>query len=278
MDASSAHVRPATRADVPGIVSVSNSSTLPGEDFGFGGGMESPFHDVSTLVAVWQDANLVQGEGVWVAEMGDRIVGCVTVEDRGCELELVNINVPLQLQGRGVGTLLVRSLEERARGGGETSGYPRHKSQRGRRGLEVASLVATLGVQDHSRRGERMGPVNRAGGPRGANAEGSPGRMSFLERVHAGTVDAMDRGTEMEVREHLVTIRLRIQACPGSAGIDHGIRAQELSALGSRHQIARLRLDNMGVCSGEPLHQNFHRGELQKRLHDVWLIGYRVSC
>jgi GNAT superfamily N-acetyltransferase len=118
MDASSAHVRPATRADVPGIVSVSNSSTLPGEDLGFGGGMESPFHDVSTLVAVRQDPNLVQGEAVWVAEMGNRIVGCVTVEDRGCELELVNIDVPLQLQGRGVGTHLVRSLEERAKAEG----------------------------------------------------------------------------------------------------------------------------------------------------------------
>ena len=83
-------------------------------DFGFGGGLESPFHDVSTLVAVWQDPNFVLGEAVWVAEMGDRIVGCVTVEDRGCELELVNISVPLELQGRGLGTLLVRSLEERA--------------------------------------------------------------------------------------------------------------------------------------------------------------------
>jgi hypothetical protein len=102
MDASSAHVRPATRADVPGIVSVSNSSTLPGEDFGFGGGMGSPFHDVSTLVAVWQDPNLVQGEGVWVAEMGKRIVGCVTVEDRGCELEAAAHFLQFDNQGKGL--------------------------------------------------------------------------------------------------------------------------------------------------------------------------------
>ena len=224
MDASSAHVRPATRADVPGIVSVSNSSTLPGEDFGFGGGMESPFHDVSTLVAVWQDPNLVQGEGVWVAEMGDRIVGCVTVEDRGCELELVNIGVPLQLQGRGVGTLLVRSLEERAKAEGKravTLGTSRNAE-----GVAWKSLPwwQHLGYRiTHEE--ENAWPGQSGRGPRGANAEGSPGRMSFLERVHAGTVDAMGRGTEMEVQEHLVTIRLRIQACPGSAGIDHGIRA-----------------------------------------------------
>ena len=109
------HVRPATRADAPGIVWVSNSSILPGEDVGFGGGLDSPFHDASTLAAVWQDPNVVQGEEVLVAEMDGRIVGCVTVEDRGDELELVSIQVPLQLQGRGIGTMLVRSVEERAR-------------------------------------------------------------------------------------------------------------------------------------------------------------------
>jgi hypothetical protein len=94
-------------------VSVSKSSILPGEDAGFGGGMDSPFRDASLLAAVWRDPNVVQGEEVLVAEMDGRIVGCVTVEDRGGELELVNIDVPLQLQGRGVGTILVRSVEER---------------------------------------------------------------------------------------------------------------------------------------------------------------------
>lgn len=116
---SDVHVRPATRADAPGIVWVSNSSILPGEDVGFGGGMESPFHDASMLAAAWRDPNVVQGEEVLVAEIGGRIVGCVTVEDRGGELELVNIDVPLQLQGRGVGTILVRSVEERARAEGK---------------------------------------------------------------------------------------------------------------------------------------------------------------
>jgi predicted N-acetyltransferase YhbS len=115
VDAVSVHVRPATRADVPSIVWVFESSILPGEDVGFGGGLESPFHDVATLEAAWRDPNFVRGEEVWVAEMGERIVGCVTVDDRGRELELVNIDVPIQLQGKGVGTLLVRSVEERAK-------------------------------------------------------------------------------------------------------------------------------------------------------------------
>jgi GNAT superfamily N-acetyltransferase len=94
---------------------VSNSSIVPGEDVGFGGGMDSAFHDASMVAAVWRDPNVVQGEEVLVAEMDGRIVGCATVEDRGCELELVNIDVPLQLQGKGVGTILVRWVQERAR-------------------------------------------------------------------------------------------------------------------------------------------------------------------
>jgi predicted N-acetyltransferase YhbS len=112
-------VRPATRADAPAIVWVSNSSIPPGEDAGFGGDIDSPFHDASVLAALWQDPNVVGGEEVLVAELDGRIVGCVTVEDRGSELELVNIDVPLQLQGRGIGTLLVRSVEERARAEGK---------------------------------------------------------------------------------------------------------------------------------------------------------------
>ena len=92
-----------------------HSSILPGEDAGFGGGLESPFRDASMLAAVWRDPNIVQGEQVLVAEITGRIVGVVTVEDRGDELELVNIDVAMQLQGRGIGTILVRSVEERAR-------------------------------------------------------------------------------------------------------------------------------------------------------------------
>jgi hypothetical protein len=71
--ASDVHVRPATRADAPGIVWVSTSSILPGEDVGFGGRIDSPFHDASMLAAVWQDPNVVQGEEVLVAEMDGRI-------------------------------------------------------------------------------------------------------------------------------------------------------------------------------------------------------------
>ena len=108
-------VRKATRKDIPGIVSVSNTSILPNEDVGFGGGLGSPFHDATRLASSWKEPNNVRGQEVLVAEVNGRVVGCVTLEDRGTALELVNIDVPMELQGRGIGTRLVNSVEERAR-------------------------------------------------------------------------------------------------------------------------------------------------------------------
>ena len=49
-----------------------------------------------------------------MAEIDGRVVGCVTIEDRGPELELINIDVPRDFQGRGVGTQMVLAVEERA--------------------------------------------------------------------------------------------------------------------------------------------------------------------
>src|SRR6266704_6663698 len=118
LDESKVQVRKAVKADIPGIVWVSEKSILPGEDVGFGGG-NSPFHEASKLEAVWEEPNIVRGEEVLVAEMDAHVVGCVTIQDRGAELELVNIDVPLELQGRGIGTLIVRSVEERARSEGK---------------------------------------------------------------------------------------------------------------------------------------------------------------
>ena len=111
-------VRKATREDIPGIVRVSNASILPGEDVGFGGG-SSPFHEAAKLAAIWKEPNIVHGEEVLVAEMDAHVVGCVTIQNREAELELVNIDVPIELQGRGIGTCLVRSVEERARSEGK---------------------------------------------------------------------------------------------------------------------------------------------------------------
>src|SRR2546428_10263960 len=109
-------LRPARRRDVFAIVLISNSSVDEEEDIGFGTPRsESVFSDARRLSAAWEDPNFVREEEVWLAELDGRVVGCVTVEDRGGALELINIDVPRDLQGRGIGTRMVRLVEDRAR-------------------------------------------------------------------------------------------------------------------------------------------------------------------
>jgi GNAT superfamily N-acetyltransferase len=122
LDNSEIHVRPAERIDFLGIVQVCKSSMLPGEDIGFGGGgPPGPFQDTSKLALSWQEPYTVNGHQVLVAEQNNRIVGVSTIEDRGRELELVDIDVPLELQGRGIGTRIVRLIEEKARSEGKSA-------------------------------------------------------------------------------------------------------------------------------------------------------------
>ena len=112
-------IRSAKRDDIPAIVECANSSASEVEEVGFGQPFsQRTFNDVGRLSAVWRDPNVVgsaaAGEEVIVAETAGRVVGYVTVEDRGEELELVNIDVRREQQGRGIGTRLVQFVEERA--------------------------------------------------------------------------------------------------------------------------------------------------------------------
>jgi len=109
-------IRPASRKDVPAIVVVCTTSVSDEEVAGFGvPNSESLYADVGKLSAAWREPNYVGPEEVFVAEAGGRVVGCSTTEDRGDVLELVNIDVRPDFQGRGIGTRLVRYIEERAR-------------------------------------------------------------------------------------------------------------------------------------------------------------------
>jgi len=113
-------VRPATREDIPALALISNTSVAEDEDAGFGTPRsESLFSDPRWLSAVWEEPNRVRGEEVFVGVLEDRIVGLVTTEDRGPELELINIDVARDLQRQGIGTRLVGFVEERARGKGK---------------------------------------------------------------------------------------------------------------------------------------------------------------
>jgi ribosomal protein S18 acetylase RimI-like enzyme len=109
-------VRPATREDIPALVLISNTSVAEEDDVGFGTPRsESLFSDPRWLSAVWEEPNRVRGEEIFVGVVDDEIVGLVTTEDRGPELELINIDVARDLQGRGIGTRLVGFVEELAR-------------------------------------------------------------------------------------------------------------------------------------------------------------------
>src|SRR3989449_5866602 len=119
---SGVRLRPATREDIPGIVMVSNSSIREEEEIGFGTPRsELVFSDETRLSAAWEDPNFVREEEIWLAQLDGRVVGCVTVEDRGEALELINIDVPRIFQGRGIGTRMVRLVEARARREGKRS-------------------------------------------------------------------------------------------------------------------------------------------------------------
>jgi ribosomal protein S18 acetylase RimI-like enzyme len=112
-------IRSAKRDDIPAIVECANSSTSEEEEAGFGRPFsQRTFNDVGRLSAVWRDPNAVgpdvAGEEVIVAETEGRVVGYVTVEERGEDLELVNIDVRREQQGRGIGRRLVQFVEERA--------------------------------------------------------------------------------------------------------------------------------------------------------------------
>jgi ribosomal protein S18 acetylase RimI-like enzyme len=113
-------IRSAKRDDIPAIVECANSSSSEEEEVGFGRPFsERTFTDVGRLSAAWRDPNLVGSdladqEEVIVAETADQIVGYVTVEHRGKDLELVNIDVRREHQGRGIGSQLVQFVEERA--------------------------------------------------------------------------------------------------------------------------------------------------------------------
>src|SRR5512136_1803962 len=114
--------RNATRADIPGIVSVCTTSLAEGEDIGFGSESDdNPFTDATRLTAAWQEPNRVREEELLVADLKGRVVGVVTVQARGESLELIDIDVPLELQGRGIGSRLVHAVEERARREGKAA-------------------------------------------------------------------------------------------------------------------------------------------------------------
>jgi len=115
-------VRPANRNDIPRIASVCLSSVSDEEVRGFGKpASELLFANADRLESQWREANRVGSEEVFVAELSGSLVGCVTIEDRGEELELVDIDIQRENQHQGVGTRIVQFVEDIARKKGKTA-------------------------------------------------------------------------------------------------------------------------------------------------------------
>ncbi len=113
-------VRAATRDDIPAIVAVETTSVTPEEVAGFGTpGTTNPFRDERRLAAAWADPNHVGNQEVFVADVGGRVVGFLTLQDRGEDLELVDIEIARPYQRHGIGTRMVASVEARARAAGK---------------------------------------------------------------------------------------------------------------------------------------------------------------
>ena len=109
-------IRPAKREDVRAIVRVCTTSVSDAKVVGFGApSCETLFGDVERLSDAWREPNRVGSKEVFVADVDGQVVGCVTVEDMDEELELSDIDVSPDCQGKGIGTRLVRFVEERAR-------------------------------------------------------------------------------------------------------------------------------------------------------------------
>ncbi len=118
----SAHIRAACRQDIPAIAECARTATSEAEEIGFGlPPEERTFPYEEKLSTVWTEPNKAGMEEVWIAEVGGHVVGYVTTEDRGSTLELVNIDVRQDQQGKGVGTALVRFVEAMASDAGKSA-------------------------------------------------------------------------------------------------------------------------------------------------------------
>jgi GNAT superfamily N-acetyltransferase len=109
-------VRPARREEVQEIVSLSRTSVTDDEVAGFGTPYKSSVQEeTEEMLSTWTGPNRADSLELFVAEVEGRLVGCVRIEDRGEELELVDIDVVRELQRRGIGKRMIEFVEQLAR-------------------------------------------------------------------------------------------------------------------------------------------------------------------
>jgi len=94
---------------------------------------ESQFGNVTNLLRAWREPNRVGLEEVFVAEVDGRLVGCVSIEEKAKEIELIDIDVARDHHGQGIGSRIVQFVEEQAR-------------ERGKRAVTLGTTRNSAGV------------------------------------------------------------------------------------------------------------------------------------
>ncbi len=109
-------IRPATKADIPSIVSCNLNAKTDEEVVGYGlPSAQRTFANRERLERAWGSGNEVQGELAYVYEENGKVVAYVLVKVGPDAIELDNIDVAKDFQGKRIGEALVRFVEDLAR-------------------------------------------------------------------------------------------------------------------------------------------------------------------
>ncbi|MHB1709501.1 MAG: GNAT family N-acetyltransferase [Thermoplasmataceae archaeon] len=114
-------VRAATKDDIEQIVNCNLSAKTQKELEGFAPPIgTSRYHDSRLLKEVWHYPNIVEGEEIYVCLRAGKIVGYAVVFFGQDYLELDNIDICGDFQGKGFGKELVKWIENFARSRGKS--------------------------------------------------------------------------------------------------------------------------------------------------------------
>jgi GNAT superfamily N-acetyltransferase len=113
-------MRPAIREDIPSIVEVNLTSKARSELMGFSAPEFWIFSTPEALTRVWGKGNrLKDGFEIIVAEKAGRVVGFIVFKKEHDCIDIDNLDVTKDEQGKGIGRALVSHVENIAM----TSGY-----------------------------------------------------------------------------------------------------------------------------------------------------------